>query len=317
MYGEDVLAEAELLLPASVGGGGAAIEGGREEAPAPKWVRAMGVFDGHGMHGKEAARVAAERYIDDMRRTTMQTLGGLLAGDVQKVRKVEFERYRMMESHLEKELRSPTGGTTATTVQFLACGGKVWGVVSNVGDSPVLLVENGTGRVKVLTGRHSWDNPEERQKYLERCWGLGVVPREVVYGRINCGGMRMTDARGGEEPLMMYREGTSEVCVETREWLCKQVEKRFRNSIGGSQSMRRMVLEKLKEGPKEGGGEEWEVFKAMEEHAHVNWGATILVNGEGKIQMSRSLGDSQEKKTAYIWAEPDVSIFELGPGEDW
>ena len=323
MYGEDVLAEAELLLPASVGscssssnnGGG---EEGREEAP--KWVRAMGVFDGHGMHGKEAARVAAERYIDDMRRTTMQTLGGLLAGDVEKVRRVEFERYRLMEQHLENELRSPTGGTTGTTVQFLACGGKVWGVVSNVGDSPLLLVENGTGRVQVLTGRHSWDNPEERQKYLERCQAQGVVPREVVYGRINCGGMRMTDARGGEKPLMMYREGTSEVCVETREWLCKQVEKRFRNSIGGSQSMRRMVLEKLKinEGGREGGSEgEWEVFKALEEHAHVNWGATILVNGEGKIQMSRSLGDSQEKKTAYIWAEPDVSVFELGPGEDW
>ncbi|GAB5035324.1 protein phosphatase manganese magnesium aspartate binding site [Nannochloropsis oceanica] len=322
VYGEDVLAEAELLLPASVGGarvGGAeGREGGQVAAvEAPKWVRAMGVFDGHGMHGREAARVAAERYVDDMRRTTMQTLGALMAGDVDKVRKVEFDRYRLMEAHLDKELGSPTGGTTATTVQFLACGGKAWGVVSNVGDSPVLLVDNATGRVQVLTGRHSWDNPEERQKYLDRCQALGVVPREVVYGRINCGGMRMTDAKGGEEPLMMYREGTSEVCVETREWLCKQVEKRYRNSIGGSQSTRRMVLEKLtvKEDGKEGG--EWEVYKALEEHAHTNWGATILVDGEGKIQMSRSLGDSQEKKTAYIWAEPDVSVWELGPGEDW
>ena len=33
--------------------------------------------------------------------------------------------------------------------------------------------------------------------------------------------------------------------------------------------------------------------------------------------MSRSLGDAQEKLTAYIWSEPDVAIHEFGPGEDW
>ncbi|EKU22197.1 hypothetical protein NGA_0170700 [Nannochloropsis gaditana CCMP526] len=306
LYGEDVLAEAELVLPPGEDRGG---EG------RPQWVRVMGVFDGHGLHGKEAARMAAEMFLRDMRRTTMQTLEALLAGDVGGVRRVEEERYRCLEEYLEKELQSPTGGTTGSTVQLLALTGKVFGVVSNVGDSPVLLVETRTGRVQVLTGRHAWDNPEERQRYLARCARMGVMPREVVYGRINCGGMRMTDRNGTQEPLLMYKPGSSEVCTETRDWLCEQVEKRYRNSIGGSQSIRRMVLERLKAGEEEGG--EWEVFKALEGHGHMNWGATVLVNGEGKIQMTRSLGDRQEKRAAYIWAEPDVAVFEVGPGEDW
>ena len=302
LYGEDVLAEAELLLPSSVD----------EARPdRAKWVRALGVFDGHGMHGKEAARLAAEKFIDDMRRTTMQTLGALLAGDVARVKHIEHERYRLLEAHLEQELRSPTGGTTGTTVQFHTAAGKTFMVVSNVGDSPVLLIDNKTAKVQVLTGRHSWDNPEERQKYLDRCAALGLVPRDVVYGRINCGGMRLEDVDGLEEPMRMYLPGTAEICVKTREHLCKQVEKRFRNSIGGSQSIRRFVLERQNEA-----SGEWEVFRALEEHAHVNWGATILVNHEGKIQMSRSLGDSQEKLTAYIWAEPDVAVYEFQPGED-
>ncbi len=304
IYGEDVLAEAELLLPASVDA----------DAPGqrPKWVRAMGVFDGHGLMGKEAARLAAERFIEDMRRSTMQTLGALLAGDVGRVRAVEQERFRALDEHLETELRSPTGGTTCSTVQVLAARGKAYVVVSNVGDSPVLLVENRTGRVALLTGRHSWDNPEERKRYIDRYAALGVAPRDVVYGRINCGGMRLEDADGGEEPFRMYLPGTATVCARTRDHLNKQVERRFRNSIGGSQSMRRFVWERRDEG-----SGAWEVFKALEEHAHGNWGATVLVGREGKIQMSRSLGDAQEKQTAYVWNEPDVAIHELGPGEDW
>jgi serine/threonine protein phosphatase PrpC len=304
VYGEDVLAEAELLLPASVDAEAAVLR--------PKWVRAMGVFDGHGLMGKEAARLAAERFIDDMRRSTMQTLGALLAGDVARVRAVEQERFRALDAHLETALRSPTGGTTCSAVQVHAALGKAFVVVSNVGDSPVLLVENRTGRVALLTGRHSWDNPEERQRYLDRCASLGLTPRDVVYGRINCGGMQLEDADGGEEPFRMYLPGTATVCTRTRDHLNKQVERRFRNSIGGSQSMRRFVWERRDE---VGGG--WEVFRALEEHAHGNWGATVLVGREGKIQMSRSLGDSQEKQTAYIWSEPDVAVHELGPGEDW
>jgi serine/threonine protein phosphatase PrpC len=305
LYGEDVLAEAELLLPASVDA----------DSPAgarPKWVRAMGVFDGHGLMGKEAARLAAERFIEDMRRSTMQTLGALLAGDVARVKAVEQERFRALDAHLEGELRSPTGGTTASAVQVHAALGKAFLVVSNVGDSPVLLVENRTGRVALLTGRHSWDNPEERQRYLDRCAALGLTPRDVVYGRINCGGMRLEDPEGGEEPFRMYLPGTATVCARTRDHLNKQVERRFRNSIGGSQSLRRFVWEKRDEAS---GG--WEVFRALEEHAHANWGATVLVGREGKIQMSRSLGDAQEKQTAYIWSDPDVAVHEFGPGEDW
>jgi hypothetical protein len=32
--------------------------------------------------------------------------------------------------------------------------------------------------------------------------------------------------------------------------------------------------------------------------------------------MTRSLGDLQEKHTAYIWADPDVAILELEPDLD-
>ena len=158
------------------------------------------------------------------------------------------------------------------TVQFHAALGKAYLVVSNVGDSPVLLIDNRSGRVQLLTGRHSWDNPEERQRYLDRCAALGLTPRDVVYGRINCGGMRLEDANGGEEPFRMYLPGTATVDPQTRDHLNRQVERRFRNSIGGSQSIRRFLWER-----RDPGTGAWETYRALEEHAHGNWGATVLV----------------------------------------
>ena len=302
LYGEDAVTELEPLLP---------ILGDAISMAAESWARAFGVFDGHGMNGKEAARLAADKFVNDIGQTTTDTLTALLAGNVARVRAIEMERFQMLDCHLENELKSPTGGTTCSTVQFITAANKSFMVVSNVGDSPVLLINNRTAQVSLLTGRHSWDNPEERQKYLDRCHSLGLTPRDVVYGRINCGGMRMEDADGKEEPFRMYLPGTAQVCAKTRDHLCKQVERRFKNSIGGSQSIRRFVMER------QTSNGEWEIARALEEHAHVNWGATILVNKEGKIQMSRSLGDTQEKQTAYIWAEPDVAIHEFGPDEDY
>jgi hypothetical protein len=46
---------------------------------------------------------------------------------------------------------------------------------SNVGDSPILVIQTSTGHVSVLSGRHSWDNPVERQKYLDRYIGVMMV----------------------------------------------------------------------------------------------------------------------------------------------
>jgi hypothetical protein len=54
---------------------------------------------------------------------------------------------------------------------------------------------------------------------------------------------------------------------------------RYKNSIGGSQSIRRFTIERKTPA----GG--WEPLRAMLEHAHLNWGATILVEGEGRIQV--------------------------------
>jgi len=57
----------------------------------------------------------------------------------------------------------------------------------------------------------------------------------------------------------------------------------------------------------------WENVGVIPEYGHLNWGPTVLVNGEGKIQVSRSLGDREEKAISYIWAEPDVAIHEFTP----
>jgi hypothetical protein len=62
---------------------------------------------------------------------------------------------------------------------------------------------------------------------LTRCSRLGLEAREVVYGRINCGGMRMEDLNGEyEQPFLMYRPGTATVDERTRDHLSRIVEKR-------------------------------------------------------------------------------------------
>jgi hypothetical protein len=72
-------------------------------------------------------------------------------------------------------------------------------------------------------------------------------------------------------------------------------------SIGGSQSVRRMV--RLDEAT---GG-----LVPLDGYEHTNWGSTALVNGVGTIQMTRALGDAVLKATVGIRARPDVTVTPL------
>jgi hypothetical protein len=221
LYGEDAVVMGDLALHPS-------LHFRPEPAPAgtqpDTWARMLAVFDGHGLMGKEAARIAADRLMAESTLLIGEMSRGLLARDVEFVKAIERRKFEVLDAHLEQCLRSPTGGTTCSAVQLVRVQSRLFLVSSNVGDSPVLLVDNKTKKVRLISGRHSWDNPEERHKYLQRCASLGLPPREVVYGRINCGGMRMEDLRGGmDEPFLMYKPGTAIIDPAPRDHLCRQV----------------------------------------------------------------------------------------------
>jgi len=337
-YGEDMTVKAPIV-----------------ENTEEKWAWLLAVFDGHGLAAQEAVTMASRVLVEKSLAEAPELLKALDDRDGEKIRRLEYRKFMAMEESVITQ-EHIGGGTTCSTVELVRLDKRHFMVVSNVGDSPVVMVNNKDGKVSMLSGQHAWDNKEERAKYINRCNQKGLVPREVCYGRINAGGMVMEDLEGrvrGGKPLHMYHPGTADLDVKTRDHLCNLVQRRYRVSIGGSQSIRRFTIQqrrrrksiqpdKIESSQRPpwflfgtgGGGttpspqsainaaaaavgpiewSAWENVGVIPEYGHLNWGPTVLVNGEGKIQVSRSLGDREEKAISYIWAEPDVAIHEFTP----
>jgi serine/threonine protein phosphatase PrpC len=212
-------------------------------------------------------------------------------------------------------------GSTLSLLFVMEYDGRVFVVASNVGDSPVLLVDNETGKVLRLHAEHNWDSVKERKVQLQASREAGRDDAVVIYNRFNCdNGTAFRDHRGGRDIIPMFREGTDEVLEETREHIMMM--SKIRKCVGGTQSLRKMKTLCWNATTEEWGEE------ALKEYGHDNFGSTPLILGPGTddngvpikhggCQMTRGIGDHEYKGVAsgphvpLVLCKPSVAVKEL------
>lgn len=265
--------------------------------------------DGHGRGGNDASRYVVERFVRDFRRPGfMHRLRvGLDTG------RMPFDMIHRFFERVDKEYRC-AGGSTCSVVLVLTYKDRTYLLTCNVGDSPIWLADE--GRLFPLYDDHAWDSAHEYRDYMTRCERMGLVPREVVMGRFNCGGGMIARDDGTYRPFRLYKDGTVDLNeAELDEF---ETKKTIVENMGGLQSVRRkMDYRILPDGDVE--------MRPNRATRHENWGCTPLIppaeailyhnaltmTGMGGLQMTRSFGDRAHKASCHVHVTPSIHFIEL------
>jgi serine/threonine protein phosphatase PrpC len=269
----------------------------------------LSVCDGHGDTGQTFATAVSAYMTAEYHEILPMLLTGIREQRWDVVYTAVQGVYHNVHLRLRRDLghssSSHQGGTTCSQALVVRQDdGRVFVVSSNVGDSPILLVDPNTGNVMRTSESHTWDNLEEYQKYVDHCKRLGVAPCAAVYSRFNCGNGFIPDKDGAHEPIPIFAQAadTGEVGVDAanRAHLLGQLTQR--GAIGGFQSQGRMVTVDSTTG---------EEVAAAPGFEHTNWGSTVLCGTKGGSQTSRSFGDHGEKRCTHAVETPSVNICEV------
>lgn len=280
-----------------------------------RW-HAMAVFDGHGFQGEMASMRAAasvSHYLRTESEWCADAVTNAREGATVRLRERFTAVFETIDASMPME-----GGTTATLV--LIVNKRL--VVVHVGDSPALLVpmtpDPSPHMGWALTTDHNWDMPREYHAYLERCAQRGRRPYRAVRGRINCsGGQTIPDDEGRVEAYPIFLPDTDRVDLTVAQRFNSIIRRRYPVSVGGSQSVRRMVYQEYNATL-----ERWEDSFPLPGFESTNWGATLAVPAaptssphifRGSNQLTRSLGDAAEKASTLMRVDPDVAVFDLNP----
>lgn len=262
-------------------------------------VVAMMVCDGHGLDGDIASRQILKMLRESIRQdaflfnleyflTTNENLRaeGLLQ-----------ELFLKAESQFEG-----TGGTTVSLALVLSfTDHRHFLVTANVGDSPIIVLPPKSTKTWLAYKTHSWENIEERSAYLSYCEENELTPLDVILGRFNTvAGSIIPHQNGFTLPWFMFKEGSSELDHETLEEFHRMVLTKFKDGVGGVQSVRKMVVQ-----DKNGD------IKTHPDFTHENWGSTAYDGFVGRTQMTRSIGDIHSKMDLHMRADPSVLIRPL------
>eukprot|EP00039_Didymoeca_costata_P001724 m.54580 g.54580 ORF g.54580 m.54580 type:complete len:589 (-) comp10935_c0_seq4:957-2723(-) len=199
-----------------------------------------------------------------------------------------------------------SGGSTFTLNHKLydPKTGQVYSVLSNVGDSPAIRIDQSSEVITEMSEDQNCDNVKAVERYCNLCAKKNEEPRRVILGRFNFQsplGKRcawMGDWGDWVEPYTYSKteEGVYEVShnVEVMRSFYERAPEEFQPALmcGGPQSLRARPanLEALSRG----------------EYPSANFGSTL----EGVLQMPFSLGDKADKHGRLrVKCEPFVNLL--------
>jgi len=276
-------------------------------------AKLLWVNDGHGSLGEKSAAGVADQLcmqysmpgqLDKIQSALKNSDGAL-------VQQIVEEMYKTTAAYIQKKLGGNEGGTTCSHALLVTVDDQSYVITSNMGDSPVVIVDPKTGTVLETHGVHNWDNLEEYQLYDQRCRALGVPTAQAVYNRFNCGNGSLPGPNGDCKPVPIFRRNTDsqqmEVDPENLAYITSVMA--GWGAVGGFQSEARMVMEDKETG---------EVKEPLAGFGHTNWGSVVLLEEvdrcgvkvlEGGAQCSRSFADWAEQRTAHtIGDTPTVNV---------
>lgn len=251
------------------------------------------VLDGHGLQGHLWSSICGEH----LKRCFLHNWEALtelcVQNDVDRVDALVSRWFADAHARARRWLRSTPAasrsGTTASVVVVVCdrATGRRFAIHANVGDSPALLAEGdekGPAPIPMWED-HSVDNKQEYARYRRRCAQAGRAHAEWIFSRVNVPHGLCHPDPNVKAPLPMYQydEGTGAVTVDSD---AHATLLRGFPFPGGTQSVRRQ--------PQSG-------------QEHANWGSTI----KGGLQVTRTLGDENEKAKHYLDCEAHVGVLEL------
>ena len=276
-------------------------------------VRVAAVADGHGSNG---GLVSRDVILDLDRRLTVEWLGNLLAHVVgrhdDEARAATDALYEALDAETSAYW---TDGTTLSVLLVFSCEDRVFFVASNVGDSPILLIHQPSGKILCAHAEHTWDSVAERRVQLEASRNAGRDDAVVVYGRFNCdNGISLPDPHGTHKVLPMFLPGTDVMDEAMRRHVLRVSKEQ--GMVGGTQTVRKMKTLRLDPSTREWNEEVLEAF------GHENFGSTPRILGDdgvphGGCQMTRGLGDHAYKSQAIgvhiplLLNRPSLTIMEM------
>jgi len=282
-----------------------------------KVAKLLWVNDGHGTMGETAAAAVSEFLVAQysMPGQLAEIQCAIKTKDSMQVQRIIEGMYGRTALHLEKTLGfSHEGGTTCSHVLLVEVQGANYVITSNMGDSPVIIVDPTTGKVLQTHGNHNWDNIEEYRLYDKQCREKGAKPSDAVYNRFNCGNGQLPGPNGDCKPIPIFKrdDQTSEITVDSAnlEYITKVMA--GWGVIGGLQSEGKMVMADASgkaKAPAPGfGHQNWGSVVLLEDTN--NWGGTTL---EGGTQCTRSFADFTDQRLAHtVGHTPTVNITAVG-----
>ena len=132
------------------------------------------VADGHGRHGQIYSRLTIDKVLESLKEVSI---------DVVITKEYQIGLLNNINTYLDTTTDCSIGGTTCSFVIIKKEDTQTKVYLSYVGDSPIYAKINGS--IKMLGGDDSWDNRESVERYLTYCKEREIIPRRVIYSRIN------------------------------------------------------------------------------------------------------------------------------------
>jgi len=273
------------------------------------------VNDGHGNMGEKSAAEVANHLVMQYSlpgqvEKIQQALRNKDSGLVQQLVEGMYKRTAV---HIAKKLGSGhEGGTTCSHALLIeGSSGQHFVITSNMGDSPVVIVDPKTGQVVETHGEHNWDNLDEYRLYDNHCQAKGVPTSAAVYNRFNCGNGQLPGPRGDLKPISIFQRNEQTSLMEVDPVNLQYITGVMAGwgSIGGFQSEARMVMTDKSTGA---------IKEPAPGYGHTNWGSVVLLEEknkwgattlEGGAQCTRSFADWPEQRVANtIGDTPTVNV---------
>ena len=254
--------------------------------------KCIGIFDGNGQSSKDFAQIAGNFFMESLQDEWGKIKQYILDNNNKKITNIIKSIFDTTDEYLDIKLSNEYGGTTALILGLIYENNKTYSFTANIGNTSCVLYNNND--ITHLWGNHTPDNILEWERYCKKT--SASKRKQFVYNRINIFndygkplGPVITSKKFNKRPIPMfdYKNRTPAVITENIALL------RDANiPLGGNETVRRHLIttdDGVIVDPK---------------HAHENTGATV----DGKIKLTRTLGNFKIRSQCYLDAEPSIFI---------
>ena len=258
--------------------------------------KCLGLFDGNGDNSKDFSQIAGNFCMESLQDEWTKIRDYVVTSKINKLNNLIKNIYESVDEYLDIRLSDEEGGCSALIVGLVKHHSNTFCFSANIGNIACVLYEN----KKII---HLWDNhvPDNIEEWIRYCKRISANKRKhFVYNTINCyneqglpiGPIIETEKYNNRPiPIFEYKNNVGSVIKENVTLLQKT-----NIPLGGTETMRNHIT----------------INKAGvpivdPNHAHENTGATV----DGKIKLTRTLGNYKIRKQCYLDMEPSFYFRKL------